>query len=218
MNYNEFKKDSGFVENENFNPIIVKDIFSADQIKRIYDAVNNTKIENTHLQKWAGHRAWDTKFDKDIEDSITEKAKEHFGDNISLCGDYSFARYSPSYGYVCKLFPHYDTRDYQRITFDIQLNASEEWAIVVEGNRYVLENNQALMFAGTQQIHWRENKQINQEASIDMIFCHLQYVPNKEIENGQNEILTKRANFLIEETGISNEEIEIGYNILGGKL
>jgi len=133
------------------------------------------------------------------------------GDHLVLKKDYSFARYSPKFGYRAKLFPHYDTRPSQRVTFDIQLKTSEPWALVVEEDVYNLQDNQALVFAGTQQIHWREDKQIADDAEIDMIFCHLEYVSDMPLDNQQEDVLRERASFLIGETGISNleEQVEV---------
>jgi len=99
------------------------------------------------------------------------------------------------------------TRDSQRITFDLQLKASEPWAVVVENEKFYLNDNEALIFAGTQQIHWRENKKISPDAEIDMIFCHLEYVKDTPLDPGQKDLLDQRALFLMKETNISNEVI-----------
>jgi hypothetical protein len=205
--YNKLKDSQPHISNQDFKVLKAYDIFTDDQIKEIYDIVNNTKIENTHLQEWAGHRAWNITFPKSIEDTITKAAREVLGDGIVLEGDYSFARYTPEWGVECKLFPHYDTRDAQRITFDIQLNADEPWGIVVENEMYSLENNQALIFAGTQQIHWREKKKLKPDTKIDMVFCHLKYVDPRPYDENQIEILEERSRFLMDATGI-NSSIE----------
>ena len=156
------------------------------------------------MQEWAGHRAWHVKFPKDIENTITKAAQAILGNDIVLDGDYSFARYTPEYGFNCKLFPHYDTRDTQRITFDIQLRADEPWGIVVENDMFHLNDNEALIFAGTQQIHWRENKKLQPNTKIDMIFCHLQFINCKELDPGQKDILEDRSKFLMDHTGINS--------------
>jgi hypothetical protein len=200
-------KSQKYISNQDFQVRVVHNIFSKNQIDHIYNIVDNTPEENTHLQTWAGHRAWNVTFGPEIEKTITNAAQSILGDNVELIHDYSFARYSPEYGYECKLFPHYDTREYQRITFDIQLNASEPWGIVVENDTYYLENNQALVFAGTQQMHWRENIKIKPDSKIDMIFCHLQHKPIRLLDDGQKDILEERSRFLMEKTGISNEAI-----------
>lgn len=203
--YNALKKNQPHISNQDFEVKKAHNIFSQSQIDEIYSIINNTNIQDTHLREWAGHRAWNVKFSKEIEQSITSAARAVLGDHIILDGDYSFARYSPEWGVECKLFPHYDTRDAQRITFDIQLNADEDWGIVVENETYHLNNNEALIFAGTQQIHWRENKKLQPTTKIDMIFCHLRYVESKPYDENQIEILEQRSRFLMEKTGIQSD-------------
>jgi hypothetical protein len=209
ITYEDLLKIQPKVSNQDFEVKIAKDVLLPEHIDQIYEIINNTSEDDTRVQPWAGHKVWDVKFSKDIEDRITSVAQAIVGDQVTLDFDYSFARYSPKFGYKCKLFPHYDTRDSQRITFDIQLRASEPWSVVVENVAYPLEDNQALMFAGTQQIHWRENKEISMDAEIDMIFCHLVYKNSKPLDENQKQILDRRATMLIEQTGISNEVVEI---------
>lgn len=202
--YNSLRATQQPISNQDFEVKKATNIFTKAQIDEIYEKVNNTSLDSTRLQEWAGHRAWDIKFSKEIEDAITRSAQSILGNHIKLDGDYSFARYTPEYGFECKLFPHYDTRETQRITFDIQLNADEPWGIVVENNTYYLNNNEALIFAGTQQIHWRENKKLQPNTKIDMIFCHLQYVDPTPLDPGQKEVLEERSRFLMDHTGINN--------------
>jgi hypothetical protein len=206
--YTQLLSSQPHVTNQDFRVRVVDNVLLAEHIDEIYRVINNTSDSNTRVQPWAGHKVWDVKFSKEIEKRITSIAQAEIGDHVELDFDYSFARYSPKFGYKCKLFPHYDTRDSQRVTFDIQLRASEPWSVVVENIPYPLKDNQALMFAGTQQIHWRENKDIDAEAEIDMIFCHLTYKEPRPLDNNQKQILDRRATMLIEETGISNEVVK----------
>ena len=208
-NYQELKDSQPYISNQDFSPVVVDGVLLPDQIDRIYSLINSAPESKEKLQMWAGHKAWDVKFPKDIEDRITLMAQSVFGEDIVLDRDYSFARYSPKFGYRCKLFPHYDTRGSQRITFDIQLRASEPWSVVVEEVAYPLKDNQALMFAGTQQIHWREKKEISPDAEIDMIFCHLVYKDDRPLDDNQQQILDNRADVLMKITGISNQIEEL---------
>lgn len=206
--YEELLLSQPKISNQDFTPIVVSDVLLQEHIDEIYSTIKNLPEDQTRVQPWAGHKVWDTKFSKEIEDRITKVAQSILGDQVILEHDYSFARYSPKFGYACKLFPHYDTRPSQRITFDIQVKTSEPWGIVVENEKFNLKDNQALVFAGTQQIHWREDKQISDDAEIDMIFCHLQYVDPKPLDDKQIDILNERSMFLINQTGISNEVIK----------
>lgn len=209
--YKDFKATQRHISNQDFNVTVVDDIFEQGHIDRIYEIIGNASEEQTRIQPWASHKVWDVSLGEEIEDRINQVVKNSLGDHLVLKKDYSFARYSPKFGYRAKLFPHYDTRPSQRVTFDIQLKTSEPWALVVEEDVYNLQDNQALVFAGTQQIHWREDKQIADDAEIDMIFCHLEYVSDMPLDNQQEDVLRERASFLIGETGISNleEQVEV---------
>jgi len=205
--YEDLVRSQPVISNQDFKPLVADNVLSLEQIEEIYKSVKNTPEDKTRIQPWAGHKVWDISFSKEIEQAITKAAQNLLGDKVVLNYDYSFARYSPKFGYECKLFPHYDTRDSQRITFDLQLKASEDWAVVVENEKFYLKDNQALIFAGTQQVHWRENKKISPDAEIDMVFCHLEYVDPMPLDENQKDILDQRAIFLIKETNISNEVI-----------
>ena len=205
--YEDLVRSQPAISNQDFKPLVADNVLSLEQIEEIYESVKNTPEDKTRIQPWAGHKVCDISFSKKIEQAITKAAQNLLGDKVVLNYDYSFARYSPKFGYECKLFPHYDTRDSQRITFDLQLKASEDWAVVVENEKFYLKDNQALIFAGTQQVHWRENKKISPDAEIDMVFCHLEYVDPMPLDENQKDILDQRAIFLIKETNISNEVI-----------
>lgn len=206
--YQELVSSQPYITNQDFDVRVVDNVLLPEHIDEIYNKIGLAEEHQTWVQPWAGHKIWDVRFSQEVEDRITKVAQEVVGDHVTLARDYSFARYSPKFGYVCKLFPHYDNRDAQRITFDIQLRASEPWAVVVENVAYPLQDNQALIFAGTQQIHWREKKTIADDAEIDMIFCHLVYKEGRELDPNQKSILDARVNFLMSETGIGNEVIE----------
>jgi hypothetical protein len=204
--YKDFKAAQRNVSNQDFKVVVVDNIFEQHHVDKIYKIINNASEDQTRIQPWASHKVWDVSLGQDIEDRINEVVKSSLGDNLVLIKDYSFARYSPKFGYRAKLFPHYDTRPSQRVTFDIQLRASEPWALVVEEDVYHLQDNQALVFAGTQQIHWREEKELSPDAEIDMVFCHLEYLADMPLDENQEEVLRERSNFLINKTGITNTE------------
>lgn len=202
--YQELLASQPKISNQDFKVMVVDNVLLPEHIDEIYSKIGLAEEHQTWVQPWAGHKIWDVQFSQEVEDRINQIAQSVVGDHVTLDRDYSFARYSPKFGYSCKLFPHYDNREAQRITFDIQLRASEPWSVVVENIAYPLEDNQALVFAGTQQIHWRENKKISKDAEIDMIFCHLIYKDSKPLDENQKDILNARADMLMKSTGISN--------------
>jgi hypothetical protein len=201
--YMEFKRSQPLVSNQDFQPFIVDNIFSEEDIKNIYNIISTTNEDKTSLQKWAGMKAWHVDFGPKIKERLSDIIKEKIGDYVVLSKDQNFARYSSEYGYATNLYPHVDTffkdnQDKQRITFDIQLYADEEWGVVVEDVEYFLQNNQALVFCGTQQPHWRRKKQLKNGNRQDMIFCHLEYINDMPLSKDQSDIVLSRCKFFSE--------------------
>lgn len=210
-NYEKLKQSQPKISNQDFQVLVADNVLLPEHISEIYSVINNARDEDTRINEWSGVKVWHkTLFSKEIEDRIISVARKYIDDDIILDTDYSFARYSKEYGFKPKLFPHYDTRDAQRITFDIQIKTDEPWAVVVENKSYNIQDNQALIFSGTQQIHWRENKDISNNSKIDMIFCHLKYQIPKPFDPNQDAILEERAKFLMEYTNIKSNIEKIG--------
>ena len=203
--YEELKKQQGKIDNEDFNVIIIDNVLLPEQIDKIYKTIELANEEDTVIKDFAGHKLWNVGFDKDIEDRISNVVNNSISENVVLNKDYTFARYSKSFGYVPKLFPHFDTRESQTVVCDIQLKSTTNWGIIVEGKTYHLNFNQALIFSGTQQMHWREKKELEDLDEVDMIFCHLRYNPLRPLEKDQNQKLMERSWVLMEETGIDND-------------
>lgn len=157
--YQDFVDSTMTVLGQDFNPIVVDNIFDANELKDIYNVVRSTPISNLRVADWGGQASWQaTHFGNLIENKLNEIGKTFFGDELSLIHDYSFVRYSEEFGYKSKLFPHADKRETPRMLLDIQLKADEEWGIIVEETPYFLQDNQAVIFSGTGQVHWREKK------------------------------------------------------------
>lgn len=205
--YNELKKSQGYIEDEDFKVFVINNVLTQDNIKYIYDNIN--KSEET-MQSWGGRKSLSIKSSEALYLNLNAVMTMNMKQKMEL-KEFFFVRYSKEYGFESKLFPHYDNREAQRITLDIQLNATEDWGVVVEGETNILSFNQGLVFAGTQQIHWRENKKISDDAVIDMLICNFAHDPEKPLQEGQVEKLIERSNLLIEVTGIGNKDEKIVY-------
>ena len=205
--YNNLKKQQGYVVDEDFNCFIINDVLTQNNINHIYNSIDNA--EQT-LQTWGGRKSLPIPATTELYENLESILSLRMGQQMKL-KEFFFVRYSKEYGFESKLFPHYDSREAQRITLDIQLKANEDWGVVVEGKNNILKYNQGLVFAGTQQIHWRENKKISNDSVIDMLICNFAYDPDRPLEEGQVEKLIERSNFLIEMTGIGNKDQSISY-------
>ena len=124
--------------------------------------------------------------------------KDNFGDLLVFRGDCSFARYSEEFNAKPKLFPHTDLRKTPRMLLDIQLRSDSDWDLIVEETNYPLKDNQALIFHGTNQVHWREKKYISPHARVDMLFINFEFKDVQEFPVYHTDIVEKRSMYLRE--------------------
>jgi hypothetical protein len=194
----------GEVENRDFTPFVIKSVLDQNEIDYIYELIEQFKDKYLE-QKFVGHKAW-TFRDEKFSYKLNKIISEAIGQKMIL-REYSFAKYSTDFGYKPKLFPHYDTHqlDGQRITVDIQMNKNIDWPVVVEGKSFVFDPGDALVFSGTQQLHWREKMELNQGDEVDMIFAHFAYADSKPWSPMQGQILEYHAHRLRESLNMSNQ-------------
>ena len=157
----------------------MKEVMLQQTIEWIYKKIDELDSSSAHIVKELGHTTYFMDFNDGFKKMMLEKIQPFFETKLEIT-EIAFARYHHDSGYIPKLFPHFDHFKEHRITFDIQLKSTIEWPIVVEGKEFVLENNDALVFSGTDQIHWRKNIELSKEDSVDMLFIHLSLKDNKE--------------------------------------
>lgn len=209
--YKDLRNQQPHVINQNFIPQIINNVLTEDQINRLYNLIDSHPSEQIRVQKWGGQGCYDNlTIPNDIQQKILDEANKLSYEPVEIA-HMSLVRYSPSYGYDVKLFPHYDTRPSEMFVFDLQLKTNEEWGIIVEGKQFNLIDNQALFFSGTQQLHWREKKKLSPNAEIDMLFVWLTHVNKRLLDENHNNIMKTRENLLLHETQISNLDEPYSY-------
>lgn len=205
--YKKLRESQPYIQNQDFIPVIVNDIFDQNETEHILEAVKNFPSEKIRIQKWGGQGVFDhIQISENIKSKIQDIATKAYGEELVLA-EFSVVKYSPEYGYEVKLFPHYDTRPFEMFVFDIQIKTNEDWGIVVEGNMFNLLDNQAILFSGTQQMHWRENKKLSDNAEILMIFCWLKHKTPRPILETESSLMLDRQQVLQKETKILSDEI-----------
>ena len=174
---------------------IVANIFTEEELKDLYNDIN-AEIDTyystqSHLgrlysiiywkkNKIENNESIDLKIRSSLSNKIIKYAQQH-SDVLLQLESISFTRYSLEYG-IPELPPHVDTSFKQpRLTFDIQLDGNTLWPIIIEGNTHILNNNEALVFSGTHQVHWREKKKFNKNEYVDMLLC--QFSEDTEEDN-----------------------------------
>jgi hypothetical protein len=207
--YKNLRNQQPNIINQNFIPQTIDNVLTEEQINRLYKLIDSYPPEQIRVQKWGGQGCYDKLvIPDDIQQKILDEANKILGEPMQIA-EMSLVRYSPSYGYEVKLFPHYDTRPSEMFVFDLQLKTNEEWGIIVEGKKFNLTDNQALFFSGTQQLHWRENKKLSPNAQIDMLFVWIAHKNKRFLNTEHTQIMKEREGVLIFETNINNKEILI---------
>lgn len=156
--------------------IIIKNIFTKEEYKIIYDHINNDKNNKVLEHKTMGYKIYQNDMPLDIVKKVSETVQPYFDFKLKL-KEIAVARYCSNYISAPSLHPHFDgfgdnPDDPMRITFDVQLKSTFDWKIFVEGKGFVLNDNEALFFSGTNQLHWREKINFKKDDFIDMLFCH----------------------------------------------
>ena len=172
----------------NLDNKVISGIFTDDQIKRIYSWVDSCPDDKIKLPNNYGQIAfYIDQFDsrdagaEDIFLSIENVIKLEYNLDIKASA-VQFARYTIDSGNQPWLPPHYD-KVFKKpmITVDIQMGGNIEWPVYVNGNEYKLQDNQALVFSGTHQIHWRPKIKLEKDQYLDMIFCHMEDTQAEDI-------------------------------------
>jgi len=157
---------------KNLENKIVKNVLLPEHFDFLYNIIKNSTSEKYEHIPTLGHTTYYSDFTKEFKDYILDIVHKNIDEELVIT-EMSISRYHTASGFVPKLFPHYDHFDESRVTFDLQINSNISWPIVIEGREYVLNNNEALIFSGTDQIHWRTRKKLTKSDQVDMLFVHL---------------------------------------------
>ncbi len=141
-------------------------------------------------QEWSGRALFvaTDKIPQSISDKISKYAREHYGEDLKPDG-FAFTRYSNEFG-VPRLAPHYDT-GHSTFTIDYQLESNTTWNLVVEDKEYSLEDNDALVFKPSYEVHWRKPMIMNDGEYVDMIFFH--FHDGKQDDYGMTKEIKKQT-------------------------
>lgn len=163
---------------KNVDNKVIYNVLSDEDIAFILD--QKDKTERSEVVPDVGHRAWHISLPQNILDKFSRHAEEVAKEPLDLVA-YQFARYEnmkdKDNDIVPVLFPHTDeVFGEPRFTFDYQINSNTSWDIIVDNwetiNGYMLNDNSAVTFSGTHQVHWRPKKKFLDDEFIEMIFLH----------------------------------------------
>jgi hypothetical protein len=197
--YIELKNKQGKVAGEDFTPQVFKNLLSFEEwsyIKKEFDEMPDSEID---VQGYSGLGTLNFSM-LNREETIAkfEKiASEAVGEELEVL-DAGGTRYSTEYGWYPKLAPHYDARPTEIYIFDYHVQSDEDWGVVVEGKTFNFYENEALLFSGTGQVHWREQLKLKDNSRTDLIFFWMQHKKPKLISKQHSDIMKERTKLIVE--------------------
>ena len=171
-------------------PILVEHVFTDEDFASIYEIIDPLFPENFDRNNLpdglinandVGYFAYVGRLPDRAYQRISHMIESITGSKISKI-DVHFARYSNLTGSKPRLVPHYDQKlNYPSYTLSIQLKTTLPWDLYAEREKFLLEDNQALIFSGSHQVHWRPHLEFSDKDYFDILVCQA-YDSENEIE------------------------------------
>jgi hypothetical protein len=155
-----------------FEPIILKNVFSEDDISKIREIVRSgggrrRSYDGLTKRQLIKHDDFEQYFSKKLEPI----AAKIFGDPTLKTSFSLYAKYDNKSSWLPK---HVD-RDACTYTLDYCLSAKTVWPLNIENVAYPIQENEALAFMGEDSYHWRDPMPDPETNEVEMIFFH--FVP-----------------------------------------
>jgi len=130
---------------QNLENFVIDDVLTEDEKTYVYEKIKEANERNSKkIVATLGHTTYFFDVSEDFKNKIIAKIQKYFNDELVIT-ELSAAKYHNATGFVPKLHPHYDGFSESRVTFDIQLDSTIEWPIVVEGKEFTLKNGSELL-------------------------------------------------------------------------
>ena len=147
---------------------IIENVFSETEINYFKFMVKQKEIlKLVHLRPDTGRLAINlVSIKPEIIAKVQGIIKNIYGKDCEI-KDVGFNRYKLEYG-LPNLMPHVDDQKSQ-IVFDYQLDSNKKWDLVIEGNSVSLNNNDAVVFEGEKEVHWRNPVDFKSDEYVSML-------------------------------------------------
>jgi hypothetical protein len=155
----------------NFKPRIIKNLLTESERAELKEAIRKVREDEIQYSEkmqfqWWGRINHSIPIPDSVMSKFLEVAHREGSPELERTDHASFC-YDIKYGDYTQLPPHMDAPKNQ-LQMDYQVESNTKWALVVEGERFELEDNDVLLFAGGYQMHWREEKTLQAGEFVDM--------------------------------------------------
>lgn len=167
------------------SPFVIKDVLSKEDYSYVYECVNSgfpkkispdlppdsrEDVEYLNIPE-LGYLAYVKGFKKEFRESIKNTLEKTLNIPLEL-PQIHFARYTPQTGSPPALRPHNDKMlKYPAVTISIQMDSTLDWELCAYDKCATLSKNEALVFSGSHQIHWRPVKEFLETDYLDIMVC-----------------------------------------------
>lgn len=201
----KFNEENVHLSYENFPTMTIHNVFTQDQIDRIYkdrfEKATKETMQNgqpfTFSDTSCGYITSVYPLPEDVQKTIISLMQERSFFLINKV-DSHFPRYTLDSGSKPQLKPHYDSGlNHAALTLSIQLKSTLSWDVCVEDKCFSLKENEAIMFSGSHQLHWRPNIEFDKDDFLDIIVCQVHDNDYKLqlTEKHRNKMIQKANNF-----------------------
>jgi hypothetical protein len=188
-----------------FKPVVIDDFFTEEEIESIYKTrfeiapgrKNGTWGDFVFADPSCGYITSVYKFEDNIRRKIVNEIAKRVPVYVKEEGNH-MPRYTLDSGSKPSLRPHHDAgMKTASFTLSIQLKATMPWDLYVEGERFDLKFNQAVLFSGSHQIHWRPDIEFDKSDYYDIMVCQVVEDTHYSLllDNEHKAIMEGKANF-----------------------
>jgi hypothetical protein len=160
----------------NLKPKLITNLFTEEEYASLYDQINKYSAipEYVRVVDELGYTSTGLFLNNDISSVLWKKIGTELGISIERISTH-YARYSLQSGHKPLLMPHYD-RALTKSMFSlaIVLDSTFDWDIYVEGEKFVPRKNDAVLFSGSHQVHWRPDVEFKEDDYYDIVVCQFE--------------------------------------------
>ncbi len=155
----------------------IKSVFNEEQIAALIEEIEGNRTDKNTPEEYRpfeeevlGRVMIPFRTPKIVEDRVLEIAAQYGHPDLRFTHITSF-EYNAKYGNP-KLPVHTD-KNASQFTIDYQLKSNFDWSNFVMGKKFTLKDNDALIFSGSHQLHWRQKRKLVDGEFKHMITWHM---------------------------------------------